>query len=76
MKKVILSSFLLFFISSVSYSQSSLPKCKGTDRSNYNNCFGEYNLFGENKYIGEWNSELPNGQGTMIINIFLKDEDK
>jgi hypothetical protein len=65
MKKIMLISFLYFFFSSISYSQSSLPKCKGTDRSNYNNCFGEYTLFGGSKYIGEWKNELPNGQGTM-----------
>jgi hypothetical protein len=28
------------------------------------------------KYIGEFDGENKRGQGTMIINIFLKDEDK
>ena len=41
MKKVILSSFLFFFISSVSYSQSKLPECKPTDKVLYHNCYGK-----------------------------------
>jgi hypothetical protein len=64
MKKIILITFFSFFISSISYSQSSLPKCIGNDRSNFHNCFGEY-MFYKSKYIGEFQKELPNGQGTM-----------
>ena len=64
MKKIILSSFLFFFVSSFSYSQSSLPKCIGTDRANFHNCFGEY-IFFQSKYVGEFQNEIPNGQGTM-----------
>ena len=64
MKKIILSSFLFFFISSFSYSQSLLPKCIGNDRSNFNNCYGEYTLFGGSKYIGEWKNGKKNGEGT------------
>jgi len=64
-KKIILISFLLFLISSISYSQSLLPKCKGTDREYFNNCFGEY-MFFKSKYVGEFQNTLPNGQGTMI----------
>jgi hypothetical protein len=65
MKKIILIiTFLSFFISTTSYSQSSLPKCKGDDRANFHNCFGEF-MFFKSKYVGEFQNELPNGQGTM-----------
>ena len=64
MKKIILIIILSSFISITSYSQSSLPKCKGDDRANFHNCFGEY-IFNKSKYVGEFQNELPNGQGTM-----------
>ena len=53
MKKIILIIIFSFFISITSYSQSSLPKCKGDDRANFHNCFGEY-IFNKSKYVGEF----------------------
>lgn len=65
MKKIILVTLLSLLISSISHSESSLPKCEGTDRANFDNCFGEYIFIGGSKYIGEWKNQLPDGEGTM-----------
>jgi hypothetical protein len=63
MKKIILSSFLFFFISLVSYSQSKLPECKPTDKVLYHNCYGK-KIFGRNGeyYEAEFKNNLPVGE--------------
>jgi len=63
MKKVILSSFLFFYISSVSYSQSKLPECKPTDKVLYHNCYGK-KIYGRNGeyYEAEFKNNLPVGE--------------
>jgi hypothetical protein len=63
MKKVILSSFLFFFISSVLYSQSKLPECKPTDKVLYHNCYGK-KIYGRNGeyYEAEFKNNLPIGE--------------
>ena len=65
MKKIILVTLFSFLTSSISFSESSLPKCEGANRVNFHNCFGEYIFLGGSKYIGEWKNELPDGKGTM-----------
>jgi len=63
MKKVILSSFLFFLISSISYSQSKLPECKPTDKVLYHNCYGK-KIYGRNGeyYEAEFKNNLPVGE--------------
>lgn len=62
-KKIILISFLLFLISSVSYSQSKLPECKPTDKVLYHNCYGK-KIYGRNGeyYEAEFKNNLPVGE--------------
>ena len=68
MKKIILITFLSFFVSSISYSQSKLPKCIG-DENKFNNCYGkvEWNYIGDSKliYEGEFKNGGPHGLGTI-----------
>jgi hypothetical protein len=64
MKEIILITFLSFFISSISFSQSKLPKCKGTDVSKFDNCFGTYTFPDRVKYVGEFRNGKMNGKGT------------
>lgn len=67
MKKIILIIFLSFFVSSVSYSQSKLPPCKGTDFSKFNNCYTKINLGDKNAvYDGEFQNGKFHGHGTVI----------
>ena len=68
MKKIILITFLSFFVSSISYSQSKLPKCIG-DENKFNNCYGKWerNYIGDSKliYEGEFKNGLFHGFGTI-----------
>ena len=67
MKKIFLISFLSFFISSTSYSQSKFPQCKGTDFSKFNNCYAKINLGDKNVvYDGEFKNGKFHGQGILI----------
>ena len=63
MKKIILISFIVFFISSTSYSQNRLPECKPTDKVLYHNCYGK-KIFGRNGeyYEAEFKNNLPVGE--------------
>ena len=63
MKNIILISFLSFFISSVSYSQSKLPDCNPTDKILYHNCYGK-KIYGRNGeyYEAEFKNNLPIGE--------------
>ena len=64
MKKIILTSFLSFFISSVSFSQSKLPECKTTDKVLYHNCYGKKFYGRDGKYYeAEFKNNLPDGLG-------------
>jgi len=69
MKKIILTTFISFFISSVSYSQSKLPKCVGDDQNKYNNCYGmvELPFLGDTKlvYEGEFKIGAFHGFGVL-----------
>ena len=63
MKKIILTTFLLFFISSVSFSQSKLPECKTTDKVLYHNCYGKKFYGRDGKYYeAEFKNNLPVGE--------------
>jgi hypothetical protein len=72
MKEIILITFLSFFISSISFSQSKLPKCKGTDVSKFNNCFGTYTFPDRAKYVGEFRDGKMNGKGTYTLPLDLE----
>ncbi len=75
MKKIILISFLFFFISSISYSQSKFPQCKGTDFSKFNNCYAKINLGDKNAvYDGEFKNGKFHGQGTLINSEIIKNK--
>jgi hypothetical protein len=69
MKKIILISFFSFFLSSISYSQSKLPKCIGDDQNKYNNCYGKVELpfLGDTKlvYEGEFKNGAFHGFGVL-----------
>jgi hypothetical protein len=63
MKKIILTTFLSFFISSVSFSQSKLPECKPTDKVLYHNCYGKKFYGRDGKYYeAEFKNNLPAGE--------------
>ena len=63
MKKIILTTFLFFFFSSVSFSQSKLPECKTTDKVLYHNCYGKKFYGRDGKYYeAEFKNNLPVGE--------------
>lgn len=57
---------LIFFGNSVMGS-SNLPPCKGPDRSNWNNCFGDRTYLNRDYYVGEWKDGKRHGQGTYYF---------
>jgi len=60
MKKILFSFCLL--ISGITLAQSYLPACISLP---FNNCYGEWKYDDGNKYIGEWQNNQMNGQGTL-----------
>ena len=55
---------VLLGIAGGAFAQSKLPPCAQTGEKN--NCFGEYTYPDGAKYVGEFNADKFNGQGTLI----------
>ena len=61
-----MKKFLLVFalLSSVAAAQSKLPACQGKIIAAWNMCVGARAYSNGDKYVGEWQSGIRNGQGT------------
>ena len=47
--------------------KTNLPPCKGPDRSNWNNCFGDRTYLNRDYYVGQWRDGKRHGQGTYYF---------
>lgn len=47
--------------------QSNLPACQGNDPSRWTNCTGSFTSQYGNKFLGEFQNGLRNGQGTLVF---------
>jgi hypothetical protein len=65
--KLWLKAFPLSLLASAAVAQSSLPQCPAeTDQSFWDNCQGSFTQSSDNsKYVGEFHTGRPNGQGTL-----------
>jgi len=72
MKKILFTTILTFSTPAFS---SELPPCEGKKTTKWNNCYADYTVTKTfkkstrwtrgDRYDGEWNNGLPNGQGTF-----------
>jgi hypothetical protein len=58
--------FLLYTMNTAAWG---LPKCPGSQKNadHWSNCEGQYDLKGGGKYVGHFQSGLPNGKGTLYL---------
>ena len=47
---------------------SDLPDCPTDQNASWNNCIGTYTTSDGDKYVGEWEADSRNGQGTQTLN--------
>ena len=66
MKKFLGILVLSFFICYASQTESSMPKCQGSDFKQWTNCQETFVFSNKDKYIGEWKDGKRHGQGIYI----------
>ena len=66
--KYLLRLVVVILILGSAYAQSNLPACPSSS-GYFHNCFGTFTLSSGGKYVGEWQDDKFNGQGTLYNSI-------